>query len=68
MSIKITIINYYYFVPVVDEPGTLENAAKCEYTNGNVSSVNGISMGYEPKGDGLYRDPLEVLGSYSSFF
>lgn len=35
---------------------TIENAAKCEDANG------GIVMMYEPGGEGLYRDPLEILG------
>lgn len=35
---------------------TIENAAKCEDANG------GIVMMYEPGGEGLFRDPLEVLG------
>lgn len=42
--------------------GPIENKVKCDK-----QSNNELSMAYEPGGEGLFRDPLEVLGLYRTF-
>lgn len=43
--------------------GPIENKVKCDK-----QSNSELAMAYEPGGEGLFRDPLEVLGLYTTFF
>ncbi|VVC30827.1 Hypothetical protein CINCED_3A009570 [Cinara cedri] len=56
-------ILYGFPVAVVENKEATDKEFKGQY--GNRSEENrgvGITMAYEPAGDGLFRDPLEVLG------
>lgn len=55
-----------FSMPVDDGPETVGNAVNCENPNSNCNASGGgqIQVGYEPAGDGLFRDPQEVLGLF----
>lgn len=53
-------------MPAEDGPETAANAVNCEIPTShcNASGGSSIQVGYEPTGDGLFRDPQEVLGLF----